>query len=155
MPMLMTCQYFFTDRFPTSLRACLKTPQKRRVRARGLQEIAQYGHFCRPGALTGRVFKQALRGTAPPKSPGQTHQNQAKNSAASGEAEALPRLIRLSPFACPFFSGLGVCCFFDRRMGTNELSARLNARPAGFIQDSDAFALPKSLYSHPPLWFDR
>jgi hypothetical protein len=72
---------------------------------------------------------------------GQTHQNQAKNSAASGESEALPRLIRLSPFACPFFSGLGMCCFFDRRMGTNELSARLNARPAGFIQDLDAFAL--------------
>jgi hypothetical protein len=28
--------------------------------------------------------------------------------------------------------------FFDRGMGTNELSARLNARPAGFIQDLDA-----------------
>ena len=43
------------------LRACLKTHQKRRVRARGLQEIARFGHSCRPGALTGRVFKQALR----------------------------------------------------------------------------------------------
>jgi len=43
------------------LRACLKTPPQRRVGARGLQEWATIALGCRPGAFTGRVFKQALR----------------------------------------------------------------------------------------------
>ena len=43
-----------------SLRACFKTLEPRRVRARGLQEWAAKPAVCRPGALTGRVFKQAL-----------------------------------------------------------------------------------------------
>src|SRR6266487_3238788 len=41
-------------------RACLKTPALRRVRARGLQETAETAMRCRPGAPTGRGFKQAL-----------------------------------------------------------------------------------------------
>jgi len=32
-----------------------------RVRARGLQETTEISMRCTPGALTGRVFKQALR----------------------------------------------------------------------------------------------
>jgi len=32
----------------------------RRVGARGLQEPAEIAMSCRPGALTGRIFKQAL-----------------------------------------------------------------------------------------------
>jgi hypothetical protein len=43
------------------VRACLKTHTRRRVRARGLQEMAISPIFCRPGPLTGRVFKQALK----------------------------------------------------------------------------------------------
>jgi prepilin-type N-terminal cleavage/methylation domain-containing protein/prepilin-type processing-associated H-X9-DG protein len=43
-----------------SLIACLKSPAPRRVRARGLQETAETATCCRPGALTGRVFKQIL-----------------------------------------------------------------------------------------------
>ena len=43
------------------LRACLKTPAPRRVRARGLQDLAEKPVACRPGALTGRVLKHALR----------------------------------------------------------------------------------------------
>ena len=45
---------------PGPLRACLKTPPDRRVRARGLQKTSEIGPGCRPGPLTGRVFKQAL-----------------------------------------------------------------------------------------------
>ena len=41
------------------LRACLKTHATRRVRARGLQAWTEKPAVCRPGALTGRVFKQA------------------------------------------------------------------------------------------------
>jgi hypothetical protein len=48
----------------SSLRACLKTPPQRRVGARGLQETDESGFGCRPGALTGRVFKQALSNSA-------------------------------------------------------------------------------------------
>jgi hypothetical protein len=44
-----------------SLRACLKTRLKRRVRARGLQIPTGIHLSCRPGAPTGLVFKQALR----------------------------------------------------------------------------------------------
>jgi len=40
---------------------CLETRAPRRVRARGLQETAEIAMRCRPGALTGRVFKHALR----------------------------------------------------------------------------------------------
>ena len=43
------------------MRACLKTLGNRRVRARGLQEWAEKPAVCRPGALTGRVFKQVLK----------------------------------------------------------------------------------------------
>lgn len=43
-----------------SLRARLKTLTKRRVRTRGLQETSEMATHCRPGALTGLVFKQAL-----------------------------------------------------------------------------------------------
>jgi hypothetical protein len=42
------------------LRGCLKTHVRRRVRARGLQNSTKILVFCRPGPLTGRVFKQAL-----------------------------------------------------------------------------------------------
>ena len=42
------------------LRACFKFPPPRRVRARGLQEWAGTPAACRPGALTGRVLRQAL-----------------------------------------------------------------------------------------------
>ncbi len=42
------------------LGACLKTPAKRRVGTHGLQNFAVIRADCRPGALTGRVFKQAL-----------------------------------------------------------------------------------------------
>jgi len=41
--------------------ACLNTPPKRRVGARRLQEEARMANSCRPGAPTGRVFRQALR----------------------------------------------------------------------------------------------
>ena len=43
-----------------NLRACWKTLGNRRVRARGLQDLAEKPVACRPGALTGRVFKHAL-----------------------------------------------------------------------------------------------
>jgi len=43
------------------LRACLKSPRKRRVRARGLQEMAESALFCRPGPMTGRILKHALK----------------------------------------------------------------------------------------------
>ena len=43
-----------------NLRACLETLRNRRVRARGLQALAEKPVACRPGALTGRVFKHAL-----------------------------------------------------------------------------------------------
>ena len=43
------------------LRACFKNPPKRRVRARGLQERMRFRHPCRPGPLTGRFSKHALR----------------------------------------------------------------------------------------------
>ena len=42
------------------LRACLKSRAPRRVRARGLQIAGDLTIGCRPGALTGRVFRQAL-----------------------------------------------------------------------------------------------
>ena len=45
-------------------RACLKTLVDHRVRARGLPALAKKSCACRPGALTGRVFKPAL--TLPP-----------------------------------------------------------------------------------------
>ena len=41
-------------------RACLKIPVPRRVRARGLQDLAAAPAPCRPGALTGRVLRPAL-----------------------------------------------------------------------------------------------
>src|SRR5438445_804337 len=44
-----------------SLRACFKNPPKRRVRARGLQETMRFRLPCRPGPLTGRFSKHALR----------------------------------------------------------------------------------------------
>ena len=37
-----------------------ENPGDRRVRARGLQDLAVKPDLCRPGALTGRVFKHAL-----------------------------------------------------------------------------------------------
>ena len=43
------------------LRACLKTHLDRRARARGLQVWAGITASCRPGPLTGRILKQALR----------------------------------------------------------------------------------------------
>ena len=43
------------------LRVCLKTPMGRRVRAHGPQDPCENPSSCRPGALTGRVFIQALR----------------------------------------------------------------------------------------------
>ena len=43
------------------MRASLKIPPNRRVRARGLQETAEIALGCRPGPLTGRISKQALR----------------------------------------------------------------------------------------------
>ena len=43
------------------LRACFNNPPKRRVRARGLQETMRFRHPCRPGPLTGRFSKHALR----------------------------------------------------------------------------------------------
>ena len=52
-----------TERSPEmllGLRACLKIPPNRRVRARGLQETAEIALGCRPGLLTGRISKQAL-----------------------------------------------------------------------------------------------
>ena len=49
-----------TDTARKTLRACLKTLENRRVRARGLQAWAEKPVACRPGALTGRVFKHAL-----------------------------------------------------------------------------------------------
>ena len=42
------------------IRSCLNSHTQRRVRARGLQEVARIPIFCRPGPLTGRLFKQAL-----------------------------------------------------------------------------------------------
>jgi len=42
------------------LKACLKNPTKRRVGARGLQEMAENLGFCRPSPLTGRISKHAL-----------------------------------------------------------------------------------------------
>src|SRR6266581_2778666 len=44
-----------------TLNACFKNPPKRRVRARGLQETMRFRHPCRPGPLTGRFSKHALR----------------------------------------------------------------------------------------------
>ncbi len=43
------------------VRACFRNPPKRRVRARGLQETMRFRHPCRPGPLTGRFSKHALR----------------------------------------------------------------------------------------------
>ena len=42
------------------LRACVESPPKRRVRARGLQNSTQTPLACRPGPLTGRLFKHSL-----------------------------------------------------------------------------------------------
>ena len=42
------------------LRACLKSPAPRRVRARGLQLTGDFDIGCRPGALTGRILGQVL-----------------------------------------------------------------------------------------------
>ena len=42
-------------------RACLKTLGDRRGMALGLQALAEQPVGCRPGALTGRVFKHPLR----------------------------------------------------------------------------------------------
>ena len=42
------------------LRACLKSPAPCRVRARGLQLTGGFAIGCRPGVLTGRIFRQAL-----------------------------------------------------------------------------------------------
>ncbi len=42
-------------------KACLNTAEKRRVRARGLQDSARTSASRRPGPLTGRVFKQVLK----------------------------------------------------------------------------------------------
>src|SRR5258708_3810114 len=42
------------------LRACFKIVGGRRVRARGLLEMAKITKPCRPGPLTGRFLKQAL-----------------------------------------------------------------------------------------------
>src|SRR5712692_3050485 len=44
-----------------SLGAYFKNPPKRRVGARGLQETMRFRHPCRPGPLTGRFSKHALR----------------------------------------------------------------------------------------------
>jgi len=44
-----------------SPRACLKIVGGRRVRARGLREMAKILKPCRPGPLSGRVFKHALK----------------------------------------------------------------------------------------------
>ena len=41
-------------------RASLKAPTHRRVRGRGLEELAKIVGLCRPGATTGRILKQAL-----------------------------------------------------------------------------------------------
>src|SRR5258708_3678896 len=49
------------NKHESRLRGCLKTPPGRRVRARGLQDFSESVSSCRPGALTGRVFKQPLR----------------------------------------------------------------------------------------------
>jgi prepilin-type N-terminal cleavage/methylation domain-containing protein/prepilin-type processing-associated H-X9-DG protein len=56
-----------------SLTTCLKTPAPRRVRARGLQETGETATRCRPGALTGRVFKQILSVSEKVLQPNPTH----------------------------------------------------------------------------------
>src|SRR5713101_2785738 len=43
------------------LRACFNIVHERRVRARGLREMAKIPKPCRPGPLTGRFLKHALR----------------------------------------------------------------------------------------------
>src|SRR5437899_8434867 len=43
-----------------------RSPRKRRVRARGLQETRRFWPNCRPGPLAWRFLKQALRGVLPP-----------------------------------------------------------------------------------------
>ena len=48
------------------LRAGLKIPPHRRVRARGLQGVAENSGTCRPGAFTGRFFEPALNGESVP-----------------------------------------------------------------------------------------
>jgi hypothetical protein len=45
---------------PVFFGACLKIRPKRRVRARGLQEMARISTPCRPGPLTGRFFIHSL-----------------------------------------------------------------------------------------------
>ena len=49
------------SRFKESLRSLLKYPAQRRVGARGLHDSLGNHGSCRPGALTGRVFQQAVR----------------------------------------------------------------------------------------------
>jgi hypothetical protein len=44
----------------TVLRACFRIVGGRRVRARGLREMAKITKPCRPGPLTGRFLKHAL-----------------------------------------------------------------------------------------------
>src|SRR6266849_2279947 len=44
----------------SSLRACFKIVGGRRVRARGLREMAKILKPCRPGPLTGRFLKHVL-----------------------------------------------------------------------------------------------
>ena len=49
------------ERVDELLRACFKIVDRRRVRARGLQEMARIPQTCRPGPPTGRFLKHALR----------------------------------------------------------------------------------------------
>ena len=43
-----------------ALRACFEIQRRRRVRARGLQELAKIANSCRPGPLIGRISKRVL-----------------------------------------------------------------------------------------------
>src|SRR5713101_7543409 len=78
------------------LRVCLERPPKRRVRARGLQEMAKITKPCRPGPLTGRLSKQALDAHLASMTRGACHTrgNGARPFRAAAPAGRLPSPLR-------------------------------------------------------------
>ncbi len=79
-----------------SHRVCLERPPKRRVRARGLQEMAKITKPCRPGPLTGRLSKQALHAHVASMTSGACHTrgNGAGPFRAAAPARRLPSPLR-------------------------------------------------------------
>ena len=110
------------------LRACLKTPAPRRVRARGLQETAEIAMRCSPGALAGRVFKQALRLSAGFISMRMRERTEPYISSCCIATPPAGRAGRAGGFKQFSRVGKGVCPI-GGALGPGRLQRRLCARP--------------------------